>query len=53
MPALTKEYGLLPWHFGGDDELTFREQRAYLDHYDDLSKARQKAARQQQRNRRR
>lgn len=53
MPALTVEYGLMPWHFGGEDELTYREQRAYLDHYDDLTRRRAREARARTRSGRR
>jgi hypothetical protein len=43
LPALTSEYpGLLPWHFGGDERLTYAEILAYQRDFDDRVKARKK-----------
>lgn len=42
LPFLAKEFGLLPWHFGGDHYLTYGEAESFLeaarkiaDHHDE------------------
>ena len=35
LPYLSEEYGLMPWHFGGEERLTDYEIDAYLAHYRD------------------
>lgn len=38
--------GLLPWHFGGDPYLTYRESRVIIDDYQEAIKQRKKEAAQ-------
>jgi hypothetical protein len=45
MPSLMREYpGLLPWHFGGEEALTFLEIHAIQDDFMAVMKARKKQA---------
>lgn len=43
---MSKDFGLLPWHFGGDEVLTYAEMDAYVEAETQLSKAREKQANQ-------
>jgi hypothetical protein len=36
-------FGLQPWHFGGDDVLTYREAAEYLRQLDDVRRERQRS----------
>lgn len=43
-PALSAEFGLLPWHVGGDPYLTFREIEWYQHGLQSLMDQRRQAA---------
>lgn len=45
MPLLSAEFGLLPWHLGGDPWLTDREAEAYLEAGRAIADERRRAAR--------
>lgn len=53
MPMLSKDFGLLPWHFGGDQTLTWEEAAAFVDAAKELAKARKDANAKAKRGRRR
>lgn len=44
IPTLTDEFGLMPWHFGGPEHLTYAEIRSYLDYRKKKRDAEEKAA---------
>jgi hypothetical protein len=46
LPALTHEFGLLPWHFGGDGYLTYAEAQAYLETFQAMAEERKRISRQ-------
>lgn len=48
---LAKDFGLLPWHFGGEQTLTWEEASAFVDAAKDLAKARKDSVRKGRRRR--
>lgn len=58
MPQLMKTYpGLLPWHFGGDDTLTWKEVKAihedFLEEIENAKKRQREAEKASRNNKRR
>lgn len=44
MPFLASEFGLLPWHFGGEECLTYSESNCFLEAAKNIADANKKAA---------